>query len=302
MNHQNPNMSYKFIIYADSKYYSLKYSPTLEGTGTTYELAEICDTTNKLYNIVPKAVRTINNEYCIPNTHCIVDVDNNLHVMILTDDNIVENLYMKICKVKSVNFKIIGFKTESYEGNHYWRILLRNDSGSEIHEFIEVSCIQQRINVDCHTLLTGKTVVYGTENIKVRLTWRKTLEYFNVSSLSNTICGLDVNTMKNLDNIKLFKNIANSVLIFNGRHEIIIKYNHIHIRLDNTKFIDCKLPVENIQCVINYRNIEWSRQTHNLMSTKCKKLITSIVVYNRLLGNLKMPYGVLQLVVNMAIN
>ena len=107
------------LIYADNQYYHLKYD--LQHTSNTkpFKLHKIVS--KKLHNVLPKQI------YSHSNSHCIIDIDNNIHHVLLNikdnhnyDDSVPirAEIFMYIGNTKSDNYSVICYDSYMYNFNN----------------------------------------------------------------------------------------------------------------------------------------------------------------------------------------
>ena len=97
-----------------------------------------------------------------------------------------------------------------------------------------------------------------------------------------------------------------SKITYDGRSVNIITGSHVIVIKEYNDIFEYTLPFHTVNFIGHNKiaddDIVWSRQTHNLMSSANKDIITSVMLHNRRNGNLKMPYGVLQIIFNYVVN
>ena len=168
-------MSNCIIVYADYKYYSLNYYLTNK-MDTKFNLTEIYDESNKLYDILPRSIYS-----CDAYNSCIIDINNNIHWMTIMGNNDSEryrfNIYCNIGKSKLKHPVIIGCSFAFIEGHHYNDILVRDNSTDNSYEYFRFERISDEIKLQIYNPLQEFQVTHNLTCISVKIN-NDTNKYF----------------------------------------------------------------------------------------------------------------------------
>ena len=299
-------------MYADTKYYLLRYNTTIT---TTYDFKEICDETNKLHNILPKSIFSSHDNYYI------VDFNNILHRVYLDDrkigtSNVPTSIDLNICKLSFDNYTSEEY---SIAGNTYTRLLLKNlnNSTNMSYEYINLRHTQNETTVMCTEILDDASITryhsfasVNTSNGEYLFIPQRKLNnkiftlgsqtpnmYYNTklqqidpalnkykyihNGSSNKLSFLvdnnnDCHIVKpNGEDTVFFRMSTDSVVIGNitkGDDIMIITNNHAIVILEDSTVLHFHLPI---------------RRVHNLVNIKVSNLIWSKQIHNSLSNNYK---------------
>ena len=331
-------MSNTIIVYADDKYYSLKY---FTSTDEPHKLTEICDSTNKLHNILPKTIRSRGNDFCI------VGIDNMIHHVFLDGNNTVYKFRSNYYKMTLEEFRFAGYIVWSSSSIDYCLALFENMEPDEQNsfEYFTASYEQNKTTTKIEHLMIDKQMVECDEQI----TWikrdRVSQPFYNFS-VNDVFCDANGNPIQHIHYIasnceytfraynrkistdslrytflinnqhecyisgpnkcatKLATLTEHSVLLYDGNNVMIVDGNHFVVILDHDKVIRFTLSSINVYQVDSniIKNVKWSKQNHNNWPNNYKDTIKAFMLCNMKMKQFKIPYYVLQVIFSIIVN
>ena len=324
-------MSVNLLIYADCEYYHLVSIIDLP-----LRITNLNDKFNKLRNIVPKSI------YSVDYFHYIVDTNSNIHYIVLSKKLDDLELYSNVGKTLLKNFEILGY--DAYNGVPRGLLLqdLDDDTLCEyiifnnlcatqiVNEIIPNSRITSSNNLRL-TTKNGRHIVFIGKQVKKRFSDfndnKITYNKYSISGDENTVSAYKHYTRVympskyyGVDPTFLFlvgkdnncyvsggheskmvtKLTTNSLVIYDDNNIVIVTDNNISIVTMTCKIFQCTLSVEHIYNIANTKlsDLVWSKQLYAKLFDDCKPIIRTFMLCNRLMGYLKIPHCVLSIIFN----
>ena len=158
-------MSGDLLIYADHEYCLIQYHKT-----KLHRFAKLTDKLNKLQNIIPKSI------YSRHNQHCIVDINNVIHLMYfeashIPGTDIVVDLRLDVGKSTFDDVQIFACRVDITYGSSHRHVLLKNmrNNGDQSYEYFMFAFERNIWKYTCHEVLDNNCLVYNINSISIKV-------------------------------------------------------------------------------------------------------------------------------------